>query len=225
MENILSNLQIQVKEGLYLKKPESTTLGQKIISGSIDLINRIGFEQYTFRKLAVEIKSTEASIYRYFESKHQILLYLSSWYWSWMEYRLVFGLANIKSAEERLKISINLITERVVSDQSISHIDECKLHQIVICEFTKAYLNKSVDKVNQVGAYSSYKRLVERISDIVLEINPKYKYPHMLISTTIEGAHLQSYFADHLPRLTDVVSGENSVKEFYTDVVFKSILS
>lgn len=225
MNNILSNLQIQVKEGLFLKNPESSELGKKIITGSIELIQDIGFEQFTFRKLAIQIKSTEASVYRYFESKHQILLYLSSWYWSWTEYRLVFALANIKSAKERLEIAIDLLTDKVIVDQSYSHINESKLHDIVVSESTKAYLNKAVDAVNQVGAYSSYKHLVERVSQIVLEINPNYKYPHMLVSTTIEGAHIQSYFAEHLPRLTDVVSGENSVKEFYKDVVFKSIQS
>lgn len=225
MDNILSSLQIQVKEGLYLKNPESSDLGKKIITGSIDLIQKIGFEQFTFRKLALHIKSTEASVYRYFEGKHQILLYLSSWYWSWTEYRLVFALANIQSAKERLEIAIDLLTNQIIVDQTYTHIDEAKLHDIVVSESTKAYLTKSVDEVNQVGAYSSYKRLVERVSQIILEINPDYKYPHMLVSTTIEGAHLQSYFAEHLPRLTNVVKGENSIKEFYKNIIFKSIQS
>jgi AcrR family transcriptional regulator len=102
MKDLLSNLHIHVSENVYLKDPESSDLGKRIIRGSISLLNEIGFDSFTFQKLAKEIKSTEASVYRYFENKHKILLYLFSWYWSWMEYRMVFALANIESAQRRL---------------------------------------------------------------------------------------------------------------------------
>jgi AcrR family transcriptional regulator len=223
LKELLSKIKIQVNEKVYLKDPESSELGRKIIEGSIDMINELGFEDFTFRKLGGEIHSTEASIYRYFESKHKLLLYLISWYWSWTEYRLVFGLANVDSPEDRLKRAIDILTEEVKEDSSFSHINEVKLDRIVISESAKAYLTKEVDKENQEGAFAGQKQLVARVSDIILEINPKYKYSHMLISTTIEGAHLQRYFVEHLPRLTDVVKGENSIKQFYTDMVFKAI--
>ncbi len=58
---------------------------------------------------------------------------------------------------------------------------------------------------------------------MVLEINPQYRFPHMLISTVIEGAHQQKYFAEHLPALTDVTKGKDSVSEFYTNMVNKVI--
>ena len=45
----------------------------------------------------------------------------------------------------------------------------------------------------------------------------------MLISTIIEGAHSQRYFADHLPRLTDVVAGEDAVPTFYSELAIKAI--
>ena len=98
-------------------------LGRSIISNSIVLIDKIGFEDFTFRKLANEIGSTEASVYRYFENKHKLLLYLTSWYWSWMEYRLVFGLANISSPIERLDRAIKILTEDVKSiKENIFHL-------------------------------------------------------------------------------------------------------
>ncbi|HBY69084.1 MAG TPA: TetR family transcriptional regulator, partial [Flavobacteriaceae bacterium] len=89
MEELLKNLQIRVNENLYLKDPESSSLGKKIIENSIILIEEIGFEGFTFKKLGDRIQSPEASIYRYFENKHKLLLYLTSWYWSWKEYQLV----------------------------------------------------------------------------------------------------------------------------------------
>ena len=65
-----------------------------------------------------------------------------------------------------------------------------------------------------------YKQVVQRVSDIVLEVNPKFEYPHMLISTVIEGMHQQRYFADHLPSLTDVKKGTDAISIFYNQLVF-----
>lgn len=223
MKELLSNISIQVNKNISLKNPESSELGKKILLGGIDLIYENGFESLTFRKLGQLIKSPEASVYRYFENKHKLLLYLTSWYWSWMEYRLAFGLANISSADERLEKAINILTEPVKRDGNFLHIDEEKLNAIVISESSKVYLNKQVDSDNNEGAFLGYKQLVERVSEIVLEINPKYKYPHMLISTVIEGTHSQRFFAEHLPRLTDVIINEDSITEFYKEMVIKSI--
>ena len=118
MDLLLSRLSIQVCDSVFIKDPESSDLGKKIIVGSIDMLDTMGFDHFTFRKLAKEIGSTEASIYRYFESKHKLLLYLTSWYWSWMEYRLMFGIANVPSAIKKLKIAIRIVTEEVVEDNS-----------------------------------------------------------------------------------------------------------
>lgn len=223
MEEFLSRISIQVREGIFIKNPESSDLGKRIVQESINMIDQIGFEAFTFKKLASEISSTEASIYRYFESKHKLLLYLTTWYWSWMEYRLAFAMANVKSASDRLDRAITLLTEQVETDGDISHVNEEKLNRIVISESSKSYLTKEVDKENKKGLYSDYKFLVERVSNLILEINPTYKYPHMLVSTVIEGAHHQRFFAEHLPRLTDSLKGEDSVSEFYKDMVFKAI--
>lgn len=223
MKQLLSSINIKVNENVYLKNPESSELGKKIIAGSIDLINEMGFETFTFKKLGQAIGSTEASIYRYFESKHKLLLYLNCWFWSWTEYKMMFGLANISSPEERLRKAILLLTQEVGEDNSFMHINELKLNQIVISESSKAYLTKEVDQDNKLGVYAVQKQLVQRVSDIILEINPTYKYPHMLISTVIEGAHLQRYFAEHLPRLTDTSDKDDYITAFYTELVFKAI--
>lgn len=223
MSELISNVNIIISDQIYIKNPESSELGKKIISGSIELIDEIGFESFTFRKLALKIESTEASVYRYFENKQRLLLYLSCWYWGWMEYRLVFRMANIDSAEERLRRAIHLFAEKVVEDGSFRHINEVKLNRIVIAESSKAYMNKLVDEENKIGAYAAYKQLVSRVSDLVLELRPNYKYPHMLISAVIEDAHQQRFFAEHLPKLTDKVKGEDSIVEFHKDLVFKTL--
>lgn len=223
MKDLLSNLHIQVNENVYIKDPESSDLGKRIIRGSITLLNEVGFDSFTFQKLAKEIESTEASVYRYFENKHKLLLYLFSWYWSWMEYKLVFALANIDSPRERLGRAIEVLTREPKEDNVFGHINERLLNKIIISESSKAYLTREVDEENKLGAFSAYKRLVGRVSEIVLEISRDYKYPHMVISTVIEGAHHQRFFASHLRSLTDVVDGEDSITSFYKQMVMKSI--
>ena len=224
MESLLSKFSIQVCESVYVKNPESSDLGLKIIIGSIDMLDKLGFDQFTFRKLAKEIGSTEASVYRYFESKHKLLLYLTSWYWSWLEYRVVFGTVNVPSPEERLRIATKIITEKIIEvDNSFSHINEVKLNRIVVAEASKSYLTKEVDAENKEGAFADYKELVARISQVILEYNKDYKYPQMLVSTIIDGAHLQHFFADHLPKLTNSYKGENAITDFYTDLLLKTI--
>lgn len=223
MESLLRKVNFQVNEKIFLKDPESSDLGHKIISGGIELIEELGYEAFTFNKLGKHIGSPEASIYRYFESKQKLLLYLISWYWSWLEYQLVFAVANIPSPEEKLRRAINLLTQRVEEDGDFTHINEKLLHQIVISESTKAYLNKEVDKENKRGLFIAYKQLVERVSNIILEINPVFEYPHMLVSTVIEGAHLQRYFTEHLPGLTDQLVDGDATDNFYSKMVFKTI--
>ncbi|GAB4380011.1 MAG: TetR/AcrR family transcriptional regulator [Salibacteraceae bacterium] len=216
-------VKIEAGAGLYIKDPLTSPLGKQIIAGSIELIDQLGFEQFTFRKLANHIDSTEASVYRYFENKHKLLLYLNSWYWAWMDYRLDLATANIASAKERLKIALEMLTQQVETDNQIGHVNETLLHRIIINESSKAILTKSVDAVNKEGAFNDYKRVVERLSEMVLEINPEYKYPRMLISTVIEGAHLERFFAAHLPRLTNTIEGEDAICEFFKSMVAKTI--
>ena len=223
MKELLPNINITVNDHIYLKNPESSALGQRILEGSIDLLDDIGFEVFTFKRLATKIKSTEASVYRYFESKHKLLLYLTSWYWAWTDFRLFISMANINSPEERLKRAIELLTAPVQKDISITHINEEKLHRIVIAESSKSYLTKNVDEENEEGVFLNYKKLVERVCGIINEIDPKYKYPHMLVSTVIEGCHHQRFFAQHLPRLTDISKEEDAIVQFYTDMVFRSL--
>ncbi len=222
----MKNIQIHIKVGpeLHLKNPDSSELGRKIVCESVAMINDLGFESFTFKKLGVQINSPESSIYRYFENKHTLLIYLVSWYWSWIEYLLVFATMNIDSSDEKLKRSIKVLTNPTSENYSSSYINEVLLNSIIITESVKAYHTKDVDNENKKGYFKSYKKVVKRVSDLVLDINPTFLYPHMLISTVIEGAHQQKYFAQHLPALTDVTEGNDSVSEFYTNMVNKVIV-
>lgn len=221
----MKNLQIQihVNPELFLKNPDSSDLGRKIVSQSIELIHELGFESFTFKKLGEKIESTESSIYRYFESKHTLLVYLTSWYWSWIEYKLVFATINVRSSHLKLEDTIRILTEPITEDKTLHHINLVLLDKIIITESAKTYHTKSVDDDNKKGYFKAYKQVVQRVSDIILEINNNFKFPHMLISTVIEGSHHQRYFAEHLPSLTDVNSEDYTISEFYKQLVFKMI--
>jgi AcrR family transcriptional regulator len=218
MKNL--HIQIEINPELYSKNPDSSELGRKIISNSIELINEIGFEQFTFKKLGALIKSPESSIYRYFDSKHTLLVYLTSWYWTWTEYRLVFKTMNVESPKDRLNTAIELLTQPVLIDDDFSYINEVFLSEIIFSESIKAYHTKEVDEENSKGYFTAYKAVVQRVSDIILEIDSDFKYPHMLISTVIEGAHQQKYFSEHLPSLTDINEQNNTTTKFYKELVF-----
>ena len=223
MDDLLSNLKILVNEGLFQIDPSTSKLGKKIILNSVDMIADLGFEKFTFKKLGEVIGSPEASIYRYFKSKNQLLSYLISWYWGWMEYRLVLETNNIPSPNIRLEKSIALVSSNSLDDLYIEGIEIKKLHQIIISESIKSYLTKDVDKANKEGAFLNYKQFVERISKIIKEINPNYRYPNMLLTSIIEGAHLQVFFGEHLPRLTNKQKSPTYITKFYTNLAQQSI--
>ena len=225
MKKLAEKIKIRVSEKLYLRDPDESSLGRSIVTDSIILIDKMGFESFTFRKLAERINSTEASIYRYFENKHKLLIYLLSWYWNWVEYRLVFATNNIASGEEKIRIAIKMLASPVSEeDPNLAHVNEVALHNIVIAESAKAYLTKEVDKENKEGSFSSYKALCLRIVEFVKEINPGYEYPASLVSTVIEGAHHQKFFSEHLPSLSDAPKNDNEViTKFLTNMVFKTL--
>ena len=128
------NLTIHLNQKLYLRSPEDSELGRKMLHHSIMLIEQIGFESFTFKKLAHEVGTTEASIYRYFINKHRLLLYLVDWYWSWQEFRLIRETRNVSDPKECIRTAIKLLSTTVEDDLSTGHINEKSLHHIVMAE-------------------------------------------------------------------------------------------
>ncbi len=215
MHKFSFRVSIQVDEDIYLKNPESSELGQKIIEKSIDLIDEKGFDSFSFGKLSKAITSTEASIYRYFDGKYKLLLYLVSWYWNWMAYQMMLRLTNIQCPKERLRRAMALLTQPVENEVNYTDLDVCKLYNIVVNDSSKIKYAKKFAKDNKGLVVSGYKHIVELLEEIVLEIHPEYAYPRMLASSIIEGALCQRYFSEYLPELTNTSEGEDTVSEFY----------
>ena len=167
-----------------------------------------------------KIQSNESSIYRYFENKHKLLVYLTSWYWSWIEYRLAFATTNVSNPIEKLEKAIKLVTENVTDDHATQHINEEILSRIIVEEFTKTLMTKEVDNENKDGFFLVYKRVVNRIIDIIKEVNPDYPYAKSLASSVVEGALHQHFLKNHLKTITNL-SEKECATEFYTDMTKK----
>jgi AcrR family transcriptional regulator len=222
MQEMLSNITISVNTKLFVKNPETSVLGKNIIQNSIILIDEIGFENFTFKKLGERIGSNESSIYRYFESKHKLLLYLSSWYWGWMEYRMVFSTNNISNPLEKLKKAITIVTEKIEDDSSTAHINESLLNRIIIAEFNKTLLTKEIDEENKEGFFIVYKRVINRIIEMIIEVNANYKFPKSLASSIVQGSLHQHFLKDHLTTITNC-NQSITVTDFYIDLIDKTL--
>lgn len=222
MKHLMQTIRILVNENVYIKDPESSDLGKRIVEHSILMVHEMGFERFTFKKLGDKIGSNESSIYRYFENKHKLLLYLTSWYWGWLEYQLVFATNSISDQEEKLRKAIEIVTRTIEEDTSFTHINEVILNKIVINEYSKSYLTKEVDEENKEGYFVIYKRLVNRISDIITAVNGQYPYPSSLSSTVLEGTLHQYFLKEHFPQLTDC-NEKVGPTQYFTHLVLNSL--
>ena len=220
-----ATLRIDLNERLYLRDPQDTDLGRRLVAESILLIDELGFEQFTFKKLALRIESTEASLYRYFENKHKLLVYLVSWHWAWLGYQIRFHTHNVPDARDRLRLVLGILTRAHRDDPTTTQLDEAALYRIVVKEASKAYLTKDVDDDNEAGLFREYKRLAAGIVAVVKEINPAYPYPHALVSTLLESARKQLFFSQHLPSLADATgqNAEVSILAFLDQLAFAAL--
>ena len=219
------DFKVKMNENLYLRDPEGTDIGKHIVRGGVKMIAEIGYELFTFKKLANAINSTEATVYRYFENKHRLLIYLIDWYWSFLEFQVVFQLNNINDTTEKIKKVIDILVWEDNADTIKSELDTKLLFYIAMAEGSKTYLSKDVDDNNKVLLYKPYKDLCIRIAKLFVEHNPNYKYANSLASTLVETARLQYYFMHHLPTLSNFANKKNpkEIEAFLVNIVFGAL--
>lgn len=212
----------KLNQHLFLRDPQHTELGRKIIERSIVLIERLGFEDFNFKKLAKAIKSTEASIYRYFENKYRLLQYLIAWYWNWMEYRLEKVTRQTTDPHERLSRCLHLLAEPRKYDPEFEFVNEELLHNIVVLEMNKTYFTKWVDDDNKEGLFLSFKSLCHNIAALILAVNPRYPYPDSLSCTLIITSLQQLFFTEHMSSLSNigpVAKSQKKLEQFLQSLI------
>ena len=119
------SVHVRMNERLFLRDPEGSELGRRIVRQGILVFDEIGFEDATFRKLAERIGTKEASIYRYFENKHRLLVYLAAWYWQWIDFQLVFQTNNLTDPHQKLDRLLRLL---LLTDLDNSLNDDIDIH-------------------------------------------------------------------------------------------------
>ena len=218
-------LQFRLNPALFLRDPEGSELGRAILRHSVVQINALGLEDFTFKKLASAAGTTEASIYRYFENKHQLLTYILAWWWTWLDYQAAYRTNNIKEPAERVRIVIGLLTLQEKEQPDTGHMDLCRLFELSLSESSKAYLTCHVDEDSKQQLFKPYEDLCLRIAGMFREINKAYRHPRSLASTVLEMAHLLLYFRRHLPSLTDYAGAKNQkeVAAFLESMVFATL--
>ncbi|MEM6737064.1 MAG: TetR/AcrR family transcriptional regulator, partial [Bacteroidota bacterium] len=152
--------------------------------------------------------------------------YLIAWYWNYLDYKINYETHNIKEPKEKLRIALKFIAKELNDDDMFSGVSESALQRVVIQESDKTYLTKNVDLDNKEGLFRGYKSLCVTIAEYVKQINPEFEYPHSLVSTCLEAAHQQVFFAKHLPTLSDINGKEDIHQqnlEFLTTFIFKTI--
>ncbi|WP_422361430.1 TetR/AcrR family transcriptional regulator [Reichenbachiella sp.] len=211
----MSSITIVLADKYFKKDPHSSDLGRRIVSEGLAMLNDLGFEEFTFKKLANSIDSTEASIYRYFKNKHKFLVYLSTYYWSWLEYVIEFETHHIKERSVKLDRVIDIICHsyELPDVLDLPELNISQLRRVIDNESEKTYLNRQVDEINRKGLFMGYKKLCGKITSIVQDLNPNYQYPKALVSTILEASHQQTFFAHHLPSLTELEANGNGLLE------------
>jgi AcrR family transcriptional regulator len=222
MDQLLSTFKITIPEGVFIKDPETSVLGKNIITQGMELIHEMGFDGFTFKKLGTHIGSNESSIYRYFENKHKFLLYLSSWYWAWVEYNLVMETHSITDPKEKIIQAVTVLTRKIDNDSSNTPINLVLIHKIMISEFSKSFLTKSVDQENEQGLFVAYKRVHSRLQGFIKVANPSYNFSASLANTILAGVLQQYYYKDHFPSLTDC-SDINEPCNYYINLIYKTL--
>lgn len=206
-------ISVKVNKNVYLRDPLQTELGRNILKFGIILMEEIGFEAFNFKKLAKRMTSTEASIYRYFENKHYLLVYIASWYWDYLDYLLTINTRNLDDPKEKLKIAIETLVDAASADNNVEYIDQEKLHKLIVEESTKVYHIKNVDEENKVGLFKNYKNLSNTLASYINEINPEFRYPHAFATSMLEMMINHTYYAEHLPSLTEIQDNQTNNDE------------
>lgn len=219
------NFSFSINTILYKKDPEETTIGREIVRHSIELIEDLGIDEFTFKKLSIKIHHSEATIYRYFENKQMLLLYIVSWYWHYLNFLIEYRTQNMMEPKQKVEEVIGIFSENLNKSKLSSLYNLGAIFHIVIREGNKVYMNPDVTEINKTEAFKPYKDLCAKLSGIFLSYNPSYKYAHSLASTLVETSHMQIYFANHLPSLTDVKTANKNeyIYQFLSHFIFQSL--
>lgn len=219
MQRILEHYTVQLDKTLFVKDPSTSEVGKEIVRKSVKLLAKEGIENFNFKKLSQAIASTETTIYRYFTNKHQLVMYLSSWYWVKLESRIVFATANIPDPKEQLQKTIKELCFRIPKSAESNQLDEQLLQELVFNDSWKAFDSNLPTACNPKSYYVAYEDLCDRIAVILHACDKSYKTPKALASALIDTSHRQMFFQKHLSHISDIGKTNKSIENLLLSMV------
>jgi AcrR family transcriptional regulator len=223
MHRLLDKVVIKIDEKLFLKNPMTSDIGQEMVRQSVIIIAAEGLEGFNFKKLALALGSTETTIYRYFNNKQQLMMYLASWYWGLLEWRIAFATTNVNVPSAKLDKALLVLSTPMNASAEIGFMNECKLQSIVASESFKAFEMKGLLKKDRIGYFKAYSNLCIRVSELITLNNKNHKFPKAMAATIIETAHYQMFLQNNMPELTDLPAGETHLYSLLHQLAFKAL--
>lgn len=221
MKSLAQHVDIHIPENLYIKNPKESELGNRLVQQAAAMIASAGIGAFNFKKLSIQCGCTEATVYRYFENKHKLLLYLLNLYWGWQEYRLVLQTQNITDHGKKLKKAISILAHLEIPDNLNSEFGG-HIVQIAIQEGIAIHLTPEIQFEINNGSLTIYHILVKRLSKLIADKIPTYDYPDSLAAAIMDIALQQKYFMRHCPELSRQIKDENDLKQYLLSLIPKT---
>lgn len=194
---------IEPDPGLALRDT-SSPMGVRILGEGLALMNGIGLEAFTFKKLAERMGSTEMTVYHYFANKQRLLQYYYQMYWLWLAtYCQQEGRA-LQDPMERLRGDIRAICGLWPADARAAQFDPSELRELVINEGSKSFMHKNVDSDNRLKVFKPYKDLCGHLASELKACSPRIRHVRSFATTLVEMAHSLEFAMNHLPALTEL---------------------
>lgn len=199
----MSRYLIEADPGLALRDV-STPMGKRILGEGLLLMNELGLESFTFKKLAERIGCTEVTVYHYFPNKQRLLQFYFQVYWLWLATYCKEEGKNLEDPLERLRGDIRALCGTWPPSARANQFDPGDLRELVINEGSKSFMHKNVDSDNELRLFKPYKDLCAHIASEVKSCLPRSRNTRSFATILIEMAHSLEFAMVHLPALTEL---------------------
>jgi AcrR family transcriptional regulator len=208
MQSKTLHLNLDLPSCLYLKNPESSDLGKRILIEAASFIGSNGIDEFNFLKLAKKVGCTEATVYRYFHNKQQLVQYLLNIYWGSICVEIEYSTRQIKSARKKLKTAIEILSSPHPENFTDNKLAAAVV-SVVMSEGVRIHLRPQLDDEIKAGNFKYYSTLLDQFESLISESMPNYPFSRSLASTLIDTAMLQMLYISRYNNFTDKECIEN----------------
>lgn len=194
--------------GLYLRNPMNSELGRQLVIDAAAMIGAEGLGTFTLLKLARRVGCTEASVYRYFSSKQQLLHYLLNLYWAYLTFSLEYHFKKHKSPKKQLREAIEFISNPDLDEFADKHLFNA-LEQVALAEGVGVHMRPAITDDISRGHLTYYMEMVSTVSNLISSAYPAYTFPRSLAVTIIDAAIQQQFYRLHQVPFADQSCKEN----------------